>query len=100
MSFLTLCTSKELVKTQDHCHISLDVTGNMFDAKKIKYCCQNTNDIKNNLSVLFGLQPLMIEILRPQLISYGLKITILLYISNEKYEELKVKDIIYEQHKK
>eukprot|EP01084_Bolivina_argentea_P241676 405641_1 len=100
MSLLTLCTAKKIVKTQDHCHISLDVTGNMFDVKKIKFCSQNTNDIKNSLCVLLGLQSSMIEILRPEPISSGLKITILLYISNEKYEELKVKDIIYETHKK
>eukprot|EP01084_Bolivina_argentea_P241675 405639_1 len=100
MSLLTLCTAKKIVKTQDHCHISLDVTGNMFDVKKINFCIQNTNGIKNSLSVLLGLRPSMMEILPPQIISCGLQITILLYISNEKYEELKVKDIIYEQHKK
>eukprot|EP01084_Bolivina_argentea_P241674 405638_1 len=100
MSLLTLCTAKKIVKTQDHCHISLDVTGNMFDVKKIKFCSQNTNDIKNRLSVLLGLQPSMVEILRPERAKNGLKITILLYISNEKYEEVKVKNTIYEQHQK
>eukprot|EP01084_Bolivina_argentea_P241673 405636_1 len=100
MSLLTLCTAKKIVKTQDHCHISLDITGNMFDVQKIKFCRQNTKDIKSSLSVLLGLERSMIEILRPEPISSGLKITILLYISIEKYEELKVKDIIYEKHKK
>ncbi len=37
MSFLTLCTAKKLVKTQDHCHISLDVTGNMLMLKKLNF---------------------------------------------------------------
>ncbi len=36
ISFVTLITAKQLVKTQDHCHISLNVTGNMFNVKNTR----------------------------------------------------------------
>ena len=91
ITLIARVTEKQIINSQGYAAVEIDVTGEVIVAKSNK-CMNRRDQFKNGVSDILGEQSRVIEVLRPQKIPKGLKITI-----NILLNRISVRDKNYEK---